>query len=70
VLGTTWGVGLTVIVNVFVGPSQVLLPFVKWGVTMIVATTGALPGFVAANEGMLPLPIADNPIDGWSFVQV
>ena len=37
---------------------------------MIVATTGAVPGFVATNEGILPLPFAANPIVGWLFVQV
>jgi hypothetical protein len=42
----------------------------KCGVTIIVATTGAVPGFVAENEGILPIPFAVNPIDGWSFVQV
>ena len=30
---------------------------------MIVATTGAVPVFVAVNDGMSPLPVADNPID-------
>jgi hypothetical protein len=57
-------------VKVFVGPSHVLPPLLKCGVTIIVATTGAVPGFVAMNEGILPLPAAANPIDGWSFVQV
>src|SRR5664280_1146302 len=67
-LHTTWlagwstsPVGLTVIVNVFVGPLQVTPPLVKCGVTMIVATTGAVPLFIAVNDGMLPLPMAASP---------
>ena len=70
-LHTTWlagrstsPVGLTVIVNVFAGPSHILPPLLKRGVTTIVATTGAVPGLVATNEGISPLPVAGNPIVG------
>jgi len=63
-------VGLTVIRNIFVGPSHDLPALLKCGVTMIVATRGELPELVATNEGILPLPLTANPIVGWSFVQV
>ena len=70
-LHTTWlagwstsAVGLTVMVKVFVGPSHVLPSLVKCGVTTIVATTGAVPVFIATKDGISPLPVADNPIDG------
>src|SRR5450759_4485670 len=76
-LHTTWltgwstsAVGLTVIVKVLVGPSHVTPPFVKCGVTIIVATTGAVPVFVAMNDGILPLPLAANPMLISLFVQV
>jgi hypothetical protein len=51
-------------VKVFVGPSQVTPPLVKCGVTMIVATTGAVPLFIAVNDGILPVPVAANPMVG------
>ncbi len=76
-LHTTWlsgwstsPVGLTVIVKVFAGPSQVTPPLLKCGVTMIVATTGAVPLFIAVNDGILPLPADARPIDGRLFVHV
>ena len=40
------------------------------GVTVIVATTGALVALVAVNEAILPLPLAASPIDGALFVQL
>ncbi len=75
-LQTTWlvgwitsPVGLTVIVKVFDGPLQLVPPFVKVGVTVIVATTGAVPVFEAVNEAMLPVPEAARPMLVTSFVQ-
>ena len=75
-LHTTWlvgwitsPVGLTVIVKVFDGPLQLVPPFVKVGVTVIVATTGAVPVFEAVNEAMLPVPEAARPMLVTSFVQ-
>ena len=62
--------GLTVIVNVFAGPSHVTEPFSKCGVTTIVATIGAVPAFIAVNDAISPVPPAASPIDGSSFVQV
>jgi hypothetical protein len=40
------------------------------GVTVIVATTGELPVLTALNDAILPEPVAANPIDGVSFVQL
>ncbi len=59
-------VGFTVIVNVLGVPVQ---PFAV-GVTVIVATTGALPVLVAMKLAILPVPLAANPIDGALFVQL
>src|SRR5664280_3164569 len=76
-LHTTWlagwstsPVGLTVIVKVFVGPSHVTPPFVKCGVTMIVAITGDVPALIAAKVGIFPLPVAANPMLVSLLVQV
>ena len=76
-LQTTWftgcvtcPVGLTVIVNVFVVPEQLLPPFVKIGVTTIVATIGAVVVLTAVNEGISPVPDPAKPIDVALLVQV
>jgi hypothetical protein len=58
----TWAVGLTVIVNVSAGPTQLTEPLVKVGVTVIVALMGDVPALVAVNEAMLPVPFAPRPI--------
>ena len=63
VLGTTCGVGSTIIVNSLEGPSHVIPPNVKWGVTVIVAVTGESPVFIALNDGISPDPEAARPID-------
>jgi hypothetical protein len=60
----TVGVGLTVIVKVIGVPVQ---PFAA-GITVIVATTGDVPAFIAVNEAMSPVPFAASPMVGWSFV--
>ena len=62
----TVGVGLTVIVKIIGVPAHPLAV----GVTVIVATTGALVTLVATKLAMLPLPAAANPIDGALFVQL
>ena len=55
--------GLTVIVNVLAVPIQLAVPFVKVGVTVIVAKIGVVPVFIAVNEGILPVPISGvNPM--------
>ncbi len=75
VLQTTWSsgsstcpVGLTVIVNSSLAPSQLTPSFVNVGVTVIVAITGDVPVFTAANAAMSPEPLAANPIEVSSFV--
>jgi len=55
-------------VNVFVGPSQVIPPLAKCGVTTIVATTGTVPVLVAVKDIISSVPLAGNPIPGISFV--
>ena len=62
----TTAVGLTVIVNVVGVPLQVP----KLGVTVIVATTGAVPPLVAVKLGILPEPLAASPMEGWLLVQL
>jgi hypothetical protein len=72
-LHTTWlptafteGVGSTTIENDFVVPLQA--PY--WGVTTIVAVTGAPVLLMAVNAAMLPVPLAGSPIEGVSLVHV
>ena len=67
----TVGVGFTVNVNVCCGPGQLVLPFEKVGVTVIVAVTGAAVEFVAVNAGIpvtFPPLLAARPIEGALFV--
>ena len=49
------------IVNVFEIPLQ---PNAFDGVTVIVATTGDIPAFVTVKAGILPAPLAANPMEG------
>lgn len=65
----TDGVGLTVMVNVFDGPLQPT-PLLVFGVTVMVAVTGAVPVLIAVKEAMSPLPLAANPMLVLVFVQV
>ena len=64
------GIGLTVMVNVTGVPEQLVPPLAKTGVTVIVATTGALPVLVAVKEAMFPVPDAARPMEGALFVQL
>ena len=66
----TVAVGLTMIVNAVESPAHVTPPLVMLENTFIVAVTGAIPLFVAVNAGILPVPLAANPMDGVLFVQV
>jgi len=66
----TVGLGFTVMVKVVEAPVQVTPAFVKEGVTVMVATTGAVPAFRVVNEAMLPVPLAARPIAGVLFVQL
>jgi hypothetical protein len=36
----------------------------------MLAINGLSPELTAENEGISPLPLAANPIEGWSLVQV
>lgn len=63
-------VGFTVMVNVLEVPTQLTLPLVKVGVTVIVAVTGALVVFVAIKDAILPEPVAGKPIEGVLFTQL
>ncbi len=69
VILVTVGVGLTVIVNVFGVPEQVISGVVFIGVTVIVAVIGLVVEFVAVKE-ILPVPLAARPIDVLLFVQL
>ena len=67
-LQTTWlaivitvTVGFTVIVNVVAVPTQLTLPLVNVGVTVIVALIGAEVVFVAVKLGKA-VPLAAKPI--------
>ena len=40
------------------------------GVTVTVATTGAVPGLVAVKLAILPVPLAARPMEGALFVQL
>ena len=51
-------------------PVQVAPPLVYFGVTVIVATTGAVPVLIAVKEAILPVPVAASPIDGVLLVQL
>jgi len=64
------GTGLTVIVKVAGTPLQTMLPMVAAGVTVIVPVKGDVPAFVAIKDEMSAVPLAANPIDVLSFVQL
>ena len=67
--GSTSPVGLTVMLKVFVEPTQELIPLVKVGVTTKLAVMGAEELFKAVKE-MLPLPLAARLMAVLSLVQV
>jgi hypothetical protein len=58
-----------VMVKVLVGPSQMIVPFSKCGVTTRVAMIGAVPVLTAVKKAIFPAPLAANPIPGVSFDQ-
>jgi hypothetical protein len=62
----TVDVGFTVYVYVIGVPAQ---PFAL-GVTVIVAVTAVPPVLTAVNAGILPVPLAANPMLGALFVQL
>lgn len=61
---------MTVIVNTFCSPKQTTPAFEYLGVTVMVATTGEFPLFMAVKEIIFPVPIVANPTDGVSFDQL
>ena len=74
-LQTTWSDGsftcadgLTVIMKVCAVPGQLAPPFVKVGVTVMLAVTGDVPALVAVKEAMLPVPLAARLMDILSLV--
>ena len=54
--------GLTVMVKVMAAPAQLVPPLVKVGVTVIVATTGAVVVLRAVNGPISPLPADESPM--------
>ena len=64
------GVGFTVIVNVLARPVHVTPVLTNCGITVIVATTGAVPTFTAVNAKIFPVPFAPKPIEVVLFVHV
>ena len=51
-------------------PAHVTVPLAYEGVTVMVAITGAVPAFVAVKIAIFPEPLAANPMEGVSFVQL
>ena len=54
-------------VNVFVGPTQEVPPYVNVGVTTIVPRIGSVVVLVAVKE-IFPVPVAPKPISVFVFV--
>ena len=50
--------------KVFAGPAQLTMLFVKVGITVIVATTGAVLALTTANDAIFPTPDAPIPMPG------
>jgi len=57
-------------VKVLSSPSQRLPPFSNAGVTVMVATIGAVDELVAVKARISPIPLLERPILGVSFVHV
>lgn len=57
-------------VKVLEGPAQLIPPFVKVGVIVMVAVTGVEPGFKATNDGTVLFPLAASPMDVLLLVQL
>ena len=74
---TTWSagwftspVGFTVMLKVLVVPIHETPPFVKVGVTTMVASTGDVPVLRAVKAGIFPEPLAPRPMLVVPLVQV
>jgi hypothetical protein len=57
-------------VKLLLGPLHETPPFVKTGVTVIVAIAGVVPVLIALNDAIFPEPFAASPIDVLSLVQL
>lgn len=66
VIGFTMVVGLTVMVKVLTGPTHPAAV----GVMLMVDVIGVVPGLVAVNDGIFPLPDVANPMAALLLVQV
>ena len=60
------GIGKTVMLNDIGFPTQVLLI----GLTKICAEIGMLVLLIVVKEGIFPIPVDGNPMDGLLFVQL
>ena len=69
-IGSTVGIGLTVMEKLLVGPVHVSDPETIFGITAIFAVIGALLLLFAWKTGILPEPLADIPILGKLEVQL
>ena len=56
-------------VKVLAGPEHSTPLFVKRGVTVMVAVTGAVPALAVVKAGILPVPPAARPIEVVLFTQ-
>lgn len=63
----TVATGLTVMVNVIGNPAQ---PLGDVGVTVMVAVMALVKLFAVTNDGIFPVPLAPNPIEGLLFTQL
>ena len=66
----TTGIGFTVMVKLVDVPVHVTPEFVKIGVIVIVAVTGAVEVLVAGKTRISPEPLAARPMEVWLFVQL
>ena len=69
-IGSTVGIGFTVIEKLLVGPEHVSEPEIICGMTAIFAVIGALLLLFTWKAGILPEPLDDIPILGKLEVQL
>ena len=51
-------------------PGQLIPPLVNTGVIVMVATCGVLPVLMAANDGIVLVPLAPRPMDVLLLIQL
>ena len=66
---TTWGEGLTIILNVSESPSQLISLKVYTDVTVILPSIGAIVLLFATKLAISPVPVEGSPILGLSLTQ-